>query len=158
MFVSILACIAVGLAVAVPAFYLPGQQSQSNGGISSSLVFTNERSIGLVNVSGDVHVNVTGSWGASSPTWQTWGYNPPFPVGVFACYPYCGNSSIGGAINYSSDFCTSWLGGGTSYANGRNVTLLIVFATGPIVPDFVSFHVESDITPSDACDLPVNSP
>ncbi len=149
--VSILACIAIALAVVTPAYYLPGKRTPPLGGIEPTLEITDLQSIALVSVSGDVKLTVFGSWEASGPTWQTWGYSQPNPGGPI-CYLRCGPPATSGRIGYWGEFCTTIPGGGGSdYLNGRNLTVDLVFATVGSTTDTVSFQVEWILTPSNDC-------
>jgi hypothetical protein len=151
--VSVVAAVAVGLAVAVPAIYLPQPSYSPNpsqgGYVDTALWFTGVTWVPAVTVSGDVHVRITGTWTSSSDTWFATGSSVPFfPP---ACWPRCGNASTAGVINITQDECTTWPGGGTSYFEGTNITLYVVFASKPGVDNVVWLNMATVVTPSTAC-------
>jgi hypothetical protein len=113
------------------------------------LAFVDQASNPVVTVWGDVHVNISGSWTASTPTWPTWGYSEPHSTPL--CYPRCGNGSTAGTVDYASDFCTSWPDGGTSYGWGSTITIYIGFAAAPGRSDSVSLHATATVTHSSQC-------
>jgi hypothetical protein len=147
--VSIFSGLLVGLAVAVPAYYIPISPWELSGGVDTTVQFTYSDILPLLNVTGDVHVNMTGSWAASAQTWQAWDY---IGYHLSSCYPRCGNSSISGTISYSQDFCTKWPDGTSSYGAARPYQIIFVwFATQPNVNDTVGFQLQWDITGSTVC-------
>jgi hypothetical protein len=117
--------------------------------LDNVLEFVNRTAFPAVTVWGDVQLNLTGPWSASAPTWVWHGYSTPYNVP--ACYPYCGNSSQAGVINWEEIFCTDWPGGGTSYWGSQNLTSYVVFWTLPNASDAVSFNVTAVVTPLNAC-------
>jgi hypothetical protein len=115
----------------------------------SVLEFVNHTSFPVATVRGDVQLNLTGPWSASAPTWVWHGYSTPYSVP--ACYPYCGNASQGGVINWEEIFCTDWPGGGTSYWWGQNLTSYVVFWTSPNASDTVSIDLTAVVTALNVC-------
>jgi hypothetical protein len=152
--VSVVAAIIVGLAVAVPAVFLPHPSSSANQSLNphvdTVLWFTDRTSVPAVTVSGNVHVHITGAWSSSSGTWFTIGYSVPFYPPT--CWPRCGNASTAGVINVTQDECTTWPGGGTSYYDGdANITIYVDFASEPGASDVVWLDMAASVTPSTAC-------
>jgi len=128
----------------------PGRGPNGTVQFDHLLEFVNYTYLPLATVSGDVQLNVTGNWSASEPTWVWRGWSEFYSVPE--CYPYCGNSSEAGVINWGETFCTNWPGGGTSYPLGQeNLTAYAVFWTLPDSGDTVSVNLTTEATTLSAC-------
>jgi hypothetical protein len=117
--------------------------------IDEVLHFVDSEQVPVATVWGDVHVNLTGRWSASAPTWQVRDYSGFYSVPP--CWPRCGNSSESGVVNWTEDFCTNWPGGGTSYFLGPTLTFYLVFSANSNASDTVWTHLTLVVTPSSAC-------
>jgi hypothetical protein len=117
--------------------------------LNQVLEFVNSTAIPVATVSGDVQLNLTGPWAASAPTWVWRGYSTPSTEPE--CFPYCGNSSEAGVINWEEIFCNDWPGGGTSYWWGQNLTSYVAFWTLTNDSDTVSINMSVIVTPLNAC-------
>lgn len=135
-----------------PAQRTPLPPGGPNGTVEfdNVVAFVNSTAFPVATVWGDVHVNLTGSWSASGPTWVWQGYSGFYSVPE--CYPYCGNSSEAGVISWGETFCTNWPGGGTSYWPGENnLTTFVVFWAPPSVSDTVSINLTAVVSPLNVC-------
>ncbi len=139
--------VALGVALVLSVVVFPWVFGPAQ--IDKTMEFVDYDWVAVTTVWGDVHVNMTGSWTASAPSWQWWGYsglnNEP------ACYPRCGNGSTGGVIGFSEDFCVQWPGGGTNYYWGTTMTIYIAFAAPPNASDTVRLAMTLVVTHSTVC-------
>jgi hypothetical protein len=116
-----------------------------------TLEFTDSAGLAFATVWGNVHLNLTGSWTASAPTWQT-----TYTSGTSSespCWPRCGNATQSGEINWTADLSIELTGGGTSYQWGPTMTFYLQFAGRPSSPDSVQIHLTLIVTPTSQCGI-----
>ncbi|MCI4355462.1 MAG: hypothetical protein L3K06_08900 [Thermoplasmata archaeon] len=140
----------VALGVALVLLAGPPQAAARPVSIDRQFSFTGQETFAAATLSGDIHVNFSGNWTASSPTWAAWGHSGP-EVGAPPCFPRCGNATTSGAVAYTADYCIAWPGGGTSYAGGAPITLFIYFTSSASSGDIVHLHATMVESPSSAC-------